>query len=113
MLNIYISETDLIKVQLKKESTFNLVKVIEHYILKHRPEKYKQGEEYYYGNTDVNNKRRYYLLDGAKVDDFTKVNNKAINNYHKLLVDQKVGYSVGNPIVFNADDDNLTKLLND
>lgn len=113
MLNIYISETDLIKVQLKKESTINLVKVIEHYILKHRPEKYKQGEEYYYGNTDVNNKRRYYLLDGAKVDDFTKVNNKAINNYHKLLVDQKVGYSVGNPIVFNADDDNLTKLLND
>ncbi|EGT5030098.1 TPA: phage portal protein, partial [Clostridioides difficile] len=52
MLNIYISETDLIKAQLKKESTFNLAKVIEHYILKHRPQKYKQGEEYYYGNAD-------------------------------------------------------------
>ncbi|MCR1713740.1 phage portal protein, partial [Clostridioides difficile] len=98
MLKIYISETDLIKAQLKKESTFNLVKVIEHYILKHRPEQYKEGEEYYYGRAKIKNKRRYYLLDGSKVEDFTKVNNKAVNNYHKLLVDQKVGYSVGNPI---------------
>ncbi|WP_237672751.1 hypothetical protein [Clostridioides difficile] len=72
-MNIYISETDLIKAQLKKESTFNLAKVIEHYILKHRPEKYKQGEEYYYGNTDINNKRRYYFLDGAKVDDLLRL----------------------------------------
>ncbi|WP_146026541.1 phage portal protein, partial [Clostridioides difficile] len=113
MLNIYISETDLIKAQLKKESTFNLARVIEHYILKHRPEKYQEGEAYYYGNANIKNKRRYYLLDGDKVEDFTKVNNKAINNYHKLLVDQKVGYSVGNPIVFNADNNDFTKLLND
>lgn len=62
-----------------------------------------EGEKYYYNENDILDRKQYYYKDGVKTEDKTKANNKIAHNWHKLLVDQKVGYLVGKPPVLQAE----------
>ncbi|WP_162880702.1 phage portal protein [Paraliobacillus sediminis] len=58
-----------------------------------------QGEDYYFKrNKIVRRDIEKYTNDGQKVIDEDATNNKLASGWHKLLVDQKVGYLVGDPV---------------
>lgn len=79
--------------------------IIKDLIAKHDTTKMKEGQKYYYNENDILKRKQYYYKDGAKTEDDTKANNKIPHNWHKLLVDQKVAYLVGKPIVLQARED--------
>lgn len=107
-----ITDTDLIKAQLKAGNTTDLGKIIKDYINENDTSKMNIGERYYNNNNDILNRKMYYWENGSKVEDETKTNNKVSHNWHKLLVDQKTSYLFGKPVNFNADDENFTKDIN-
>jgi len=53
---------------------------------------------YYHNKPEILQRRQVYYVDGNPVEDTTKSNHRLVNNFFKLLVDQKMGYLVGNPI---------------
>jgi SPP1 family phage portal protein len=82
--------------------------IIKDYIEKHQSEVYKmqKGVKYYYKENDITNRVIYkYLNDGSKVIDHEATNNKLASGYHKLLVDQKTSYLVGEPITISSKSD--------
>ena len=70
------------------------------------------GERYYDNEADILDRVKYYWKDGNKVEDETAVNNKVPNNWHKVLVDQKVGYVAGRPPIIDSEDEDFTELIN-
>lgn len=72
-----------------------------------------EGVRYYENENDILNRKQYAVVDGVKIIDEEKPNNKIPHGWHKLLVDQKVSYLVGQPINFAADDDKLTEYINE
>ncbi|WMM24058.1 phage portal protein [Tissierella sp. MB52-C2] len=64
----------------------------------------REGEKYYYNENDILDRKQYYYKEGVRTEDETKANNKIPHNWHKLLVDQKVGYLVGKPPVLQAEE---------
>lgn len=82
--------------------------IIKDYIEKHQSEVYKmqEGVKYYYKENDITKRVIYkYLNDGTKVIDHEATNNKLASGYHKLLVDQKTSYLVGEPITISSKSD--------
>jgi SPP1 family phage portal protein len=75
--------------------------IIKEYIKEHEMKigKIVEGVRYYMGEGDIT-KRNIYIYDelGSKVVDLDATNNKIPSGWHKLLVDQKVSYLVGDPI---------------
>jgi len=72
-----------------------------------------QGVNYYNSVNDILQRDfREYYINGIKYIDYNKSNDRIVNNLHKKLVDQKVGYIAGKPIVFSADDKKLTEAVN-
>jgi len=71
-------------------------------IAEHNTEAMSQGVRYYRSQSDIVNREMYFYdsQQNRTVDD-TKENHKLVNNWHKLLVDQKVSYLVGRPMVFS------------
>lgn len=64
-----------------------------------------EGVRYYRSRGDIVNRKMYYYDNsGQRVEDETRENHKLINNWHKLLVDQKVSYLVGKPMAFSVED---------
>jgi len=61
-----------------------------------------QGVNYYNSRHDILDHRNYYYVDGARQEDLVKANNKVPHPFHKILVDQKVSYIVGNPVVVSV-----------
>lgn len=87
-------------------------RIVSDLIREHDNLKMLEGIRYYNNSNDIL-KRRLYRFDGsAKVEDPEKVNKRLSNNWHKLLVDQKTSYLGGNPIRFNADDNDFITLIN-
>jgi len=78
--------------------------IITEMIAEHDTDAMLEGVHYYRSKSDIT-KRNMYYFDGnkSKVIDETKVNKKLVNNWHKLLVDQKVSYLVGKPMTFIVD----------
>lgn len=72
-----------------------------------------EGVRYYENENDVTKRKQYAVVDGVKVIDEEKPNNRIPHGWHKLLVDQKQAYLVGQPINFAADDDTLTGYINE
>jgi SPP1 family phage portal protein len=75
--------------------------ILKAYIEAHESKipEYKRGVDYYLSKGDIS--RRYiYTYDeaGNKVIDLDATNNRLPSGWHKLLVDQKVSYLVGDPI---------------
>jgi len=89
--------------------------IIKELIDKHTPAAHEmlKGHDYYFNETDIQYKRRYFWEDGAKKEDSTKANNKLTHGWHNLLVDQKVAYLTGNPLNISAESDELQEKVND
>jgi SPP1 family phage portal protein len=75
-----------------------------------------EGTAYYLNDNSVIKKKAKFLIQNEqKVPDLEglKANNKISHAWHKLLVDQKTQYLVGNAITFSAEDPTLGDLIDD
>ena len=74
------------------------------------------GMDYYAANQDIKNKRREYIVEGKTMIDKIASNHKLAHGFHKIIVDQKVGYIAGKPIQItpkDPDDESLIKFKED
>ena len=71
------------------------------------------GERYYDNENDINNRRLYKYIDGSKVEDIERPNNKLSHSFAKLLVDEKVNYLLGKSPIIAAEDKDFQKKLID
>ena len=69
-----------------------------------------EGVKYYGVNNKINERKIYTYQDEAKVEDKDAINAKIPSGFHKILVDQKVAYLVGEPMVFGSKSDNKPQL---
>lgn len=76
--------------------------IIKDLINEHDTSKMVEGQRYYNNEADILNRKQYFYKDGVKIEDNTKPNHRIPHNWQKLLVDQKVSYLVGKPIVFQC-----------
>ena len=82
--------------------------------------KMQEGTDYYNNEPDIlDTDFRLYHVDGVPYTDYSKSNRYITNNFHKLLVDQKASYIVGNAVVLevinkkladNEEDDSLDRV---
>mgnify|MGYP000937124183 FL=1 len=71
------------------------------------------GEAYYENENDINTRERYCYVDKQKMIDPTKVNNKLSHSFMKLLVDEKIGYLLGNSPGYTSLNDSFEDKLNE
>ncbi|QBK26734.1 phage portal protein [Ureibacillus thermophilus] len=74
------------------------------------PSHMHEGVRYYKGESDILNRKIYSYEDGVKVIDTEATNEKVVSGFHKILVDQKTAYLVGEPMVFGSRSDNQEHL---
>src|SRR5690625_5238667 len=89
------------------------IKTIQKLIQEHDTSEMREGVRYYNNQNDIKNRVQYSVIDGVKTIDNEKPNNRIAHGWHKLLVDQKTAYLVGNPINFSTDDKELLKHINE
>ncbi|WP_200415949.1 phage portal protein [Virgibacillus salexigens] len=95
-------------IQAIEDNSPSVTQLIKEYIDYHQFEvrKMREGLRYYYKENDIKNRVMYkYDNDGIKVKDEDATNNKIASGFHKLLVDQKVAYLVGEPITISSKSD--------
>lgn len=64
------------------------------------------GENYYTGKHDILNKQRTAIGEGGKLTVIQNLpNNQIVDNQYKKMVDQKTNYIVGQPFVFQCEND--------
>lgn len=68
---------------------------------------YKLFDRYRCGSEGTPIKTRRYVING--VEQTEKINRKINNNFFKEIIDQKVGYMVGNPIVYGINKNNYSE----
>lgn len=75
------------------------------------------GDRYYENKTDITKRKLYKYIDGQKVEDTDRPNNKLPHGYAKLLVDEKVNYLLGKSPLITSDDkkfqEKLIEILDD
>lgn len=107
--------TDIINQKLLSDSTVTDSFIIKDLIKNHDTTHMVEGHNYYHNENDILQRKQYYYKDGSKIEDNTKANHRLPHNWQKLLVDQKVSYLVGKPIVLQSDkkeyDDRLGLIL--
>lgn len=69
------------------------------------------GERYYENENDINQRKLYKYIDGSKVEDTERPNNKLSHSFAKLLVDEKVNYLLGKSPIIAADDKKFQEKL--
>ncbi|MGE7940632.1 phage portal protein [Lysinibacillus xylanilyticus] len=69
-----------------------------------------EGVKYYGVDNKINERKIYTYQDEVKVEDKDAINSKIPSGFHKILVDQKVAYLVGEPMVFGSKSDNKPQL---
>lgn len=77
------------------------------------PSQFLEGVRYYFNENDITNKQVYvYDENGNKVldADATSEASKIPSGFHKILVDQKVGYLAGEPLSFGSKSDDKKAL---
>lgn len=80
--------------------------IIKEYIENHHTEKMTEGVRYYYKDNDITKRNIYkYTNEGQKIIDLDATNNKLASGWHKLLVDQKTSYLVGDPVTIGSKTD--------
>ncbi|WP_448507964.1 phage portal protein [Immundisolibacter sp.] len=106
----YFTQTELVNLSLMNETmslTSKRIKdIIESHIKSTERKAMKDGVNYYNGKHDILDYQPYYYLDGQKVYDKTKANHRLTHLFHKILVDQKASYIVGNPVVISMKENN-------
>ncbi|MEO7904631.1 MAG: phage portal protein, partial [Candidatus Saccharimonadales bacterium] len=101
-------ETALNAIQVPAPDIHLIKKLIDN----HDTTKMREGVRYYENENDIIKRKQYAVIDGVKVIDPDKPNNKIPHGWHKLLVDQKTSYMVGNPINFATEDEELLEHIN-
>lgn len=89
------------------------IDLIKKLIQEHDTTKMREGVRYYENENNIMQRVQYAVIDGIKTIDDEKPNNKIPHGWHKLLVDQKVAYLVGNPINFSTEDKELLEHINE
>lgn len=107
-----ITYQELLEQKLISESNINDSSIIKDLIDEHDTTKMLEGRRYYYNENDILDRKQYYYKDGVKTEDDTKANNRIPHSWHKLLVDQKVAYLVGKPVVFQVEPKEYVERLN-
>jgi SPP1 family phage portal protein len=97
----------------------NFKEIIDNFKTTKTYEQIKTGQKYYLSENENIMKRRHLLYvqhdeNGAEelIDDPYKANNKLASGYTKILVDQKVQYSLGKPLSIMADKHDVLEELN-
>jgi SPP1 family phage portal protein len=65
----------------------------------------RSGTQYYDARHDILDYLQYYWIDSVRQRDLVKTNNTIPHPFHKVLVDQKVAYIAGNPVLVSVSDD--------
>lgn len=98
------TETELLNQFIQKNAVAR-EDVIREYIEHHNPEPLMTGVEYYFKKNKITTRQIYKYDDlGKRTVDTMATNNKLASGWHKLLVDQKVGYLVGKPISITGEE---------
>lgn len=84
---------------------------IQEFETSNKRENMKTGERYYNNDTDINRRKLYRFVDGKKVEDDTRPNNKLTHGFSKIIVDEKVNYLLGKSPIITADDKTFQKKL--
>ena len=71
------------------------------------------GERYYDNENDIKQRKIYKYIDGNKVEDKERPNNRLSHGFANLLVDEKVSYLLGTSPKITADDEEFQKKLID
>lgn len=116
MINPFVNtETDRLN-QFIADKKMNQEEIIQEYINNHDTAEIQQGIDYYFKRNKIT-KRNIYKYDsmGNKTVDLEATNNKLASGWHKLLVDQKTAYLVGDPVTINSknDDNKAVEMIND
>ncbi|QFR56307.1 portal protein [Bacillus phage 049ML001] len=110
----HTEELNEIIVESAKEIAEPDTTMIQKLIDEHNPEPLLKGVRYYMCENDIEKKRRtYYDAAGQLLVDDTKTNNRTSHAWHKLFVDQKTQYLVGEPITFTSDNKTFLELVNE
>lgn len=70
----------------------------------------EQGVKYYKGESAITSKQMFRYEGDVKVPDSEATNKRIASGFHKILVDQKTAYLVGEPMVFGSNNDNSDQL---
>lgn len=84
---------------------------IEDDLKSERKREMKQGANYFKAKHDILKRKITYVRDDQEIEDPTKANHKLVHAYHRIMVLQKAGYIVGNPIVFSTDGDDAAQAI--
>jgi SPP1 family phage portal protein len=106
------TETEILNKFIKDNAPTD-TSIIQKLIESHDTSKMTEGVRYYENDGDIKRRTITFYKDGEKVVDETKPNNKVAHGWHKLLVDQKQAYLVGNPIVFQTEDKGLSEAIDE
>lgn len=99
--------------QMEKEG-WSQEKIIKEYIDNHDTQSMMEGVRYYRKENDILDRVLYrYDDNGNKIIDEYAPNNKIPSGFHKLLVDQKVGYLVGDPVAIGGENESSIEKVND
>ena len=116
-----MTATDLFNLRIRLGAQLNANQITNEALLAHlipadkaseRKGEMIDGMNYYAANQDIKNKKREYVIEGRKHTDKIASNHKLAHGFHKVVVDQKVGYIAGKPIQITAkdpDDEELKK----
>ncbi len=96
-----ITNQDLANMQITQGIITN-EQIIKELIQTHDTTDMETGDAYYHNKNDIKKRQIYYYLNEVKQVDKDATNHRIPHNFHKLLVDQKVSYLLGKPIVITA-----------
>ena len=112
---MYITQNDIINLRLEDGKLKNTGQALNDLITKDMVEKseMRSGRDYYNSEHDILKKKfNVYEVNGQEYTDESASNNRDMHTYHKLLVDQKSGYMVGNPITITTEPETSKESLN-
>lgn len=69
-----------------------------------------EGVQYYNGDSKITKRQIFKYENDVKIVDDDATNKKIASGFHKILVDQKTAYLVGEPMVFGSRSDNESQL---
>jgi len=78
----------------------------------HDPNDLLVGHNYYHNDNDIRGRQIWFYENGQKKVDPEATNHRVPHNWHKILVDQKVAYLLGQKPVISTDDKQFEEELN-
>lgn len=114
---MYLTQTDIINWQLGESANMQMSDIIKELINDDIKSDVKKdmidGHNYYKAEQDILKMDfRQFFIDGIANINKNASNNRIVNAYQRVLVDQKTGYIVGNPVAFNGDQQTIALINN-